>query len=98
MAVSGTIICLPDWYLKRNKSKQLKSKYLWEILAFFLQIRYNYDVYALGIHVDIKGVRIAIPDYLPTDTAEVETYFAGKKARFVYITKKRAKESIFLTA
>ena len=94
--ITKTPFVMPNSYC-RNEDYQIDGESFgdWYTGSGAVIYRCIYE-YALGIHVEIKGVRIATPDFLPTDSIEVETYFGGKKAKFTYNNKNVGERKYFV--
>lgn len=94
--VTKTPFVMPNSYC-RNEDYQIDGESFgdWYTGSGAVIYRCLYE-YSLGLHVEIKGVRIATPDYLPTDNVGVETYFNGKKAKFIYNNKKEGERKYFV--
>lgn len=95
--ITKTPFVMPNSYC-RNEDYQIDGESFgdWYTGSGAVIYRCIYE-YALGIHVEIKGVRIATPDYLPTDSVEVETYFGGKKVKFIYSNKNVGERKYFVS-
>ncbi len=94
--VTKTPFVMPNSYC-RNEEYQIDGESFgdWYTGSGAVIYRCIYE-YALGLHVEIGGVKIATPDYLPTDSVEVETYFKGKKAKYIYNNKNAGERKYFV--
>jgi len=85
--VSKTPFVMPNSYC-HNDEYQIDGESFgdWYTGSGAVLYRCIYE-YALGIRVELDGVLIATPDYMPFDSVTVETIFKGKDIKFVYTNK-----------
>lgn len=52
--------------------------------------------YGFGIQPDLSGLKIAMPEYMNCNNAEIEIYIKGKKVKVVYSNKQNSKREYYI--
>ena len=94
--VSKTPFVMPNSYC-HNDDYQIDGESFgdWYTCSGAVIYRCIYE-YALGIRVNLDGVLVITPDYLPFDDVSVETSFKGKNVKFIYSNKNQGERKYFV--